>query len=255
MARIKILVVIPTYNEKDSLPEIAPQVLNLKEDVGLLIVDDASPDGTGQVAETLARNYPQRMWVLHRTGKNGLGSAYLDGFRWGISKLDGVDYFVQMDADGSHDPEAVLSLTEAAKSADLVIGSRYLNGIRILDWPMRRLLLSYISNLVTRYASGLPLTDCTSGFKCFRRATVEKILTKKIDAMSYDFQVEVNANCLWNRFKLVEVPITFHNRTQGNSKLTRADVVRAALMVSKLGFRRFLPLKLRSPDRLNSASG
>jgi len=249
MGQIRTLVVIPTYNEKYSLPQIAQQVLQLRDNIGLLVVDDASPDGTGQVADDLSRKHPERMWVLHRAVKNGLGSAYLDGFRWGLSHLNGIEYFVQMDADGSHDPAAVLSLEQAAASADLVIGSRYLNGIRILDWPMRRLLLSYISNMVTRLASGLPLTDCTSGFKCFRRATVEKVLTKKIDAMSYDFQVEVNTYCLWSGLKIVEVPITFHNRLKGDSKLTRTDVIRAALMVCTLGFRRLLPHSLRLPNQ------
>ncbi|MCM8811825.1 MAG: polyprenol monophosphomannose synthase [Candidatus Omnitrophica bacterium] len=242
---IKALVIIPTYNERAALPIITPEILALRPDIGLLIVDDNSPDGTGQVAASLCEQFPGRMWVLHRQEKSGLGSAYLQGFRWAIQNIERVEYLLQMDADRSHDPAAIPSLIEAAASADLVIGSRYINGVRILDWPMERLLLSHISNTVTRKLIGLPLTDCTSGFKCFRRETIKKILAREINARSYDFQVAVNTLCHWLNLTITEVPITFHNRSQGISKLTRSDVIRAASLIFKLGFMRFLPRSIR----------
>ena len=250
---LKTLVIIPTYNERESLPEIVPQVLGQGKSIALLIVDDNSPDGTGETAEELAREFSGRMSVLHRAEKNGLGSAYLDGFRWGLGQSKNLDYFIQMDADGSHNPAEIPSLLAAAQSADLIVGSRYLNGVRILDWPIRRLLLSHVSNTITQLATGLPLTDCTSGFKCFRRKTVEKILSVEIHAKSYDFQVEVNTFCKWLGFRLAEIPITFHNRNQGNSKLTRKDILRAATVVFKLAFLRMLPLRFRFAENAKSS--
>ncbi len=238
--RLKTLIVIPTFNERESLPGLARQALNLSEDFCLLVVDDNSPDGTGAAAEKSAQEFPGRMWVLHRPGKQGLGSAYINGFLWGLARPERFGYFIQMDADGSHEPSSIPDLLKAAESADLAIGSRYIGGVRVLDWPMRRLLLSYLSNVLVRVATGLPLSDCTSGFKCFPRRTMERIPWEKIHAMSYDFQIEVNFFCRSIGLRLQEVPITFLNRNQGASKLSRADIIRAAGALRRLALQRII---------------
>ncbi len=232
----KALVVIPTFNERESLTGIVQRLLKSQEDISVLIIDDNSPDGTGIAAEQLARESANRVWVIHRSAKLGLGSAYIKGFQWGLSRE--FELFLEMDADGSHDPASVSSLLGAAVSADVVIGSRYLNGVRVLDWPMRRLLLSYLSNIFTRWSTGLPLTDCTSGFKCFHRRVLEQIRLDKIVTTSYDFQVEMNTLSMWHGFTFKEVPITFSNRIYGISKLSKADVLKAIIAVMRLGWQR-----------------
>lgn len=228
---MKIVAVIPTYNEYDNIARLIGEVLAQSPDLQVFIVDDNSPDGTGELVESLARKN-SRIHILRRPGKMGLGSAYCDGFR---AALDyGADYIVEMDADFSHDPATIPRFLEMMSDYDLVIGSRYLNGISVVNWPLRRLMLSYFANVYTRIITGLRIADCTSGFKCFRRQVIESIDLSRIRSDGYSFQIEMNFRCVEMGFRVGEIPIIFIDRHSGSSKMSKRIVREAVLMVWKL---------------------
>lgn len=227
----KAFVVIPTYNERDNLPKIVAEVLKQDERLHLLIVDDNSPDGTGQLADHLAEQCPA-IHVLHRPAKLGLGSAYREGFRKALEL--GADLLIEMDADFSHDPAMLPVFLEKITTADLVIGSRYLNGISVVNWPLRRLILSYGANWYTRLITGLTIMDCTSGFKCFRRELIEQIDLSSIKSDGYSFQIEMHFRSAELGARIVEVPIIFIDRRVGQSKMSKKIVREAIFMVWKL---------------------
>jgi dolichol-phosphate mannosyltransferase len=228
---VKAVVVIPTYNERDNLEKLTTKVLAQDDSISILIVDDNSPDGTGTLADMMAESNP-RIQVLHRKGKLGLGSAYREGFRLALDQ--GADYIIEMDADFSHDPEILPRFFEKMSDFDLVIGSRYLNGVSVVNWPIRRLILSYFASVYTRIITGLRISDCTSGFKCFSRYALEKINLDKIKSDGYSFQIEMNYRCVEQGFRVGEVPIIFIDRHAGSSKMSKKIVREAVVMVWKL---------------------
>ncbi len=223
--RGRALVVLPTYNEVESLERILPRILTQDDRLDVLVVDDASPDGTGDVADRLAEE-SDRVSVIHRAGKLGLGSAYLAGFRWGLEL--GYDYLLEMDADFSHDPEYLGAFLQAIASHDVVIGSRYVRGVNVVNWPMSRLLLSYFANKYARWVTGLPLTDSTSGFKCFRRRVLEAIDLESVASTGYAFQIEMDFRAWKLGFDITEIPIVFVERAEGQSKMA-GWIVREAI--------------------------
>jgi len=222
----RALVIMPTYNELEALGSIVPLVLAQDDRIDALIIDDASPDGTGALADELAAGN-DRIHVMHRAGKLGLGTAYLEGFRYGLDA--GYGYLLEMDSDGSHDPKYLSDLLEAVDAgADLAIGSRYVRGVNVINWPMSRLLLSYFANKYARWITGLPLTDATSGFKCFRRRALEAIDLGKVGSTGYAFQVEMDFRVWKKGLSLIEVPIVFVDREHGVSKMS-GEIVREAV--------------------------
>lgn len=222
------LVVVPTFNERENLPAILPRILATDERLDVLVVDDGSPDGTGQIADEMAAAEP-RIHVLHRTAKQGLGRAYLAGFRWALER-DYVWVF-EMDADFSHDPKYLTDFLQAAESADLVLGSRYARGVNVINWPMSRLLLSWFANKYVRWITGLPLTDATGGFKCFRRKVLETIPLDRVRSNGYAFQIEMSYRAWKRGFRLAEIPIVFVDRVEGTSKMNKRIVREAVWMV------------------------
>lgn len=228
-----VLVIIPTYNERENLAIIAGRLHAAVPDAHLLVVDDSSPDGTGAIAEELAA---REDWldVLHRTSKNGLGAAYVAGFGW--AKQHGYDVVVEMDADGSHAPEQLPRLLAALEHADLVLGSRWVDGGAVVNWPTSRKLLSRGGNAYTRVALGLPLRDATGGYRAYRRDVLDRVLEKGVASQGYCFQVDL-AWQIWKAgYRVVEVPITFVERERGESKMSRAIVVEALWRVTVWGF-------------------
>jgi dolichol-phosphate mannosyltransferase len=226
------LVIIPTYNEAGNLPTLAPQILSQDPCLEILIVDDASPDGTGELASAMATNEP-RLHVLKRSGKLGLGTAYLAGFTWALER--GYDLVFEMDADFSHDPVHLKDFLKAAEGADLVLGSRYLGGkVTVVNWPMGRLLLSYCANIYARWITGLRIWDLTGGFKCFRRGVLEAIDLPRVRSNGYAFQIEMSVRAWRKGFKLKEIPIVFVDRTEGQSKMNKAIVREAVWVVPRL---------------------
>ena len=223
--------VIPTYNEHENIEKLATEVLSMDNSIHILIVDDNSPDGTGELADRMAAA-DDRIHVLHRKGKLGLGSAYREGFRLAIDQ--GADYIVEMDADFSHDPAILPRFFEKMSEYDLVIGSRYLNGVSVVNWPLRRLMLSYFASVYTRVITGLRISDCTSGFKCFNRKVLEAIDLNRIRSDGYSFQIEMNYRCVEKGFRVGEVPIIFIDRHAGSSKMSKKIVREAVIMVWKL---------------------
>ncbi len=228
---MKALVVVPTYNERENLGEIVPRILAVDPCFEVLIVDDASPDGTGELADELAARIP-RVHAIHRSGKLGLGSAYRAGFRFALER--DYDLIFEMDADLSHDPGTLPEFLVAIADADLVIGSRYLRGVTVVNWPMGRLLLSYAANRYTRIITGLPLCDSTTGFKCFRRQVLEAIDLANVRSEGYSFQIEMNFKAWKKGFRIKEIPIIFSDRRVGHSKMSKQIVREAALMVWRL---------------------
>ncbi|HEY1173577.1 MAG TPA: polyprenol monophosphomannose synthase [Verrucomicrobiae bacterium] len=229
----KALVIVPTYNERDNLPPLVAKLLSLPIQIDLLVVDDNSPDGTGQIADDLAAKHPQ-VKVLHRAEKNGLGRAYCAGFAWALER--GYEYIMEMDGDFSHNPDDIAKFLEAAKDADLVIGSRYCNGIRVINWPLTRLMLSMGAGMYVRIITGMPFSDPTGGFKCFRRHALKSIDLDNVRSNGYSFQIELTHK-LWRQgMRVVEVPIIFTDRFQGTSKISRKIVYEAVFMVWRLLF-------------------
>jgi dolichol-phosphate mannosyltransferase len=230
----RALVVMPTYNEAPNLLTIVPVVLDCDSRIDVLVVDDGSPDGTGEIADRLAEER-DRVSVIHREGKQGLGSAYLRGFTWGLER--GYDYLLEMDSDHSHDPKYLTDLLDAVeKDYDLVIGSRYVTGVNVINWPMSRLFLSWFANKYARVITGLPLSDATAGFKCFRREVLEAIDFSKVGSTGYAFQIEMDFRAWKKGFRLGEVPIVFVDRMDGESKMSRAIVREAVWRVWALRF-------------------
>ncbi len=220
----RALVVIPTYNEASNVAQLVLQVLEQDPRLEVLIVDDGSPDGTGQIADDMARANP-RVHALHRQAKLGLGTAYITGFKWALER--GYDYIFEMDADFSHDPAHLKEFLRAIQDADLVLGSRYLDGkVTIVNWPMSRLMLSYFANIYARWFTGLRIWDLTGGFKCFRRRVLE--------AIDLAFQIEMSVRAWRKGFKLREIPIVFVDRAEGQSKMNRAIVREAVWKVPRL---------------------
>ncbi len=221
----KALVIFPTYNERDNIERIIPAVLSKDQSLQVLVVDDNSPDGTGQAADRMAGEN-DRIHVLHRDKKDGLGRAYLAGFKWALAEK--FDYIFEMDADFSHNPDYIPDFLEAIKEYDLVIGSRYISGVNVINWPMSRLLLSYFANFYTRVITGLPVRDGTGGFKCFRREVLETIRLDEIKSNGYIFQIEVSVRAWKRGFKIKEIPIVFVDREKGVSKMSK-KIVREAI--------------------------
>ena len=235
----KTLVIVPTYNERDNLPLLADRLLKLAVPVDLLVVDDNSPDGTGRLADELSARHPA-IHVLHRERKEGLGRAYCAGFGWALER--DYEFILEMDGDFSHNPDDIPKFLEAAQVADLVLGSRYCNGIRVINWPLGRLMLSLSAAKYVRIITGMPFTDPTGGFKCFRRAALQSIDLKGVQSNGYSFQIELTHKIWRQGMEVVEVPITFTDRFLGSSKMSKAIVREALWMVWKLwmqnGFRR-----------------
>lgn len=228
---MKALVVIPTYNEKDNLPRIVPEVLAQDERISILVVDDNSPDGTGQLADGMAAEN-SRMHVLHRPGKQGLGKAYLAGFEWALAR--DFDRIIEMDADFSHNPKYLGPMLRASEEADLVLGSRYISGVNVINWPMSRLLLSYFANVYARVITGMAVRDLTGGFKCFRRAVLETLNLQAVHSNGYAFQIEMSFRAHRKGFRIKEIPIVFVDREHGQSKMSKSIVREAVWMVPKL---------------------
>jgi dolichol-phosphate mannosyltransferase len=228
----KALVIVPTYNEKENVTRIVPAILAQDASLEVLVVDDGSPDGTGPIVDGMAAADP-RIHAIHRAGKLGLGTAYIAGFKWALER----DYALifEMDADFSHPPERIPDFLRAAETADLVLGSRYLNGqINVVNWPMSRLILSYSANVYARGVTGLQLFDATGGFKCFRREVLEAIDLDDVRSNGYAFQIEMSFRAWKKGFRLVEIPIVFVDRTQGASKMSKTIVREAVWMVWRL---------------------
>jgi len=225
------LVVVPTYNERENLPPLTQRLMALPVPVELLVVDDNSPDGTGKLADELSAQYPG-IHVIHRNEKTGLGRAYVAGFKWALAHQ--YEYVFELDGDLSHNPDDIPMFLEAAKDADLVLGSRYMNGIRIINWPLSRLMLSKGAAKYVQWVTGMPFTDPTGGYKCFRRRALQAINLEEINSNGYSFQIEMT-HVLWRQgLRVVEVPIIFTDRFQGRSKMSRVIVREALWMVWRL---------------------
>ncbi|MBI4522115.1 MAG: polyprenol monophosphomannose synthase [Gemmatimonadetes bacterium] len=232
LARGRAIDVLPTYNERENLPRIVPRILEQRPNLDILVVDDSSPDGTGELADQLSRDNP-RVHVLHRQGKQGLGVAYLEGFRWALAH----DYalVLQMDADFSHDPVHIPQFLAAAEAYDVVVGSRYVHGrVRVVNWPVGRLLLSYFGTVYARVITGLPVTDATSGFKCWHRHVLESIRLDAVESNGYAFQIETSFRAWKRGFTIGEIPIVFVERDTGQSKMSKKIVREAVWKVWKL---------------------
>jgi len=236
----RALVIIPTYNEKENIRGIVPAVLEQAANVAVLVVDDGSPDGTGAIVKEMAAANP-RVHLLERSGKQGLGTAYIAGFKWGLAQ--GFDYLMEMDADFSHDPKEIPNFLKAIETNDLVLGSRYKDGVRVVNWPLRRLFLSKGASYYVRVITGLPVADPTGGFKCFRRRVLESLDLDAVRSNGYAFQIEMTHKTWMNGFRVAEIPITFADRHAGRSKMSGHIVQEALWMVWALtaanGFRRW----------------
>lgn len=225
------LVIIPTYNEAANVEAVISMVLNTLDTLDVLIVDDNSPDGTGAIADAVALRQP-RVHVLHRPAKLGLGTAYIAGFHYAVNRK--YEYVFEMDADLSHDPAYIPDMLSAIEGADLVIGSRYLTGVNVINWPMHRLLLSYFANMYARIVTGIPVRDLTGGFKCFRRRVLEALDLDAVVSEGYAFQIEMTFRCRQQGFRVREIPIVFTDRMHGATKMDEMVVFEAVLLVWKL---------------------
>ncbi len=221
----RTLIVMPTYNERENLPQIVPEVLSKDPGIHVLIVDDNSPDGTGQVADELAAR-EERIHVMHRPGKLGLGTAYIAGFKWALER--DYEFIFEMDSDFSHNPDHIPEFLAAAKDYDLVLGSRYLKGVTVVNWPMSRLLLSYFANKYSRIITGLPFSDTTGGFKCYRKKVLQTIELDRITSEGYSFQIETTFRAWRKGFKIGEIKIVFTDRAEGTSKMS-GRIIREAV--------------------------
>jgi dolichol-phosphate mannosyltransferase len=230
--RDRSVVIVPTYNEKENIERIIEAILSQDESIDVLVVDDGSPDGTGEIVDALSNANP-RVHALHRAAKLGLGTAYVTGFKWALAR--DYQFIFEMDADFSHAPERLPEFLRAIETADLVIGSRYQNGqVNVVNWPMGRLFLSYSANIYARRVTGLPVFDATGGFKCFRRRVLETIDLDDIRSNGYAFQIEMNVRAWKKGFRIIEIPIVFVDRTEGSSKMSKKIVREAVWMVWRL---------------------
>ncbi len=231
------VVIIPTYNEKENIEKIIRKVFSLPKEFDVLIVEDNSPDGTAQIVKSLMQEFPDRLFIEERKGKLGLGTAYMHGFKWALEK--NYDFVFEMDADFSHNPEDLLRLYNACvvEGADLAIGSRYSNGVNVVNWPMNRVLISYFGSMYVRKITGIPVRDTTAGFKCYRRIVLENIDYDQIKHIGYGFQIEMKFTVWKLGFKIMEVPIIFTDRTEGTSKMSKGIFREAIFGVLNLKIR------------------
>lgn len=227
----KSIIVIPTYNEVENISKLIDTIFNVKSDIDILIVDDNSPDGTAEVVSSLMKK-DSRIHLIKRPEKMGLGTAYCDGFKYALEK--GFDYIFEMDADFSHNPEDIPRFLEEIHNYDLVIGSRYVSGVNVVNWPLKRLILSYGANLYTRIITGMPIHDATGGFKCFRAKSLKKIDLNKIKSNGYGFQIEMNFRLWKSGARIKEIPIIFIDRRSGVSKMNKKIIYEAIFLVWKL---------------------
>ncbi len=228
------LVIIPTYNEKDNIERIIRKVFSLEKDFDILIVEDNSPDGTAHIVKTLMPEFPDRLFIEERKGKLGLGTAYIHGFKWALQR--GYGFMFEMDADFSHNPDDLLRLYDAAKNqgADLAIGSRYVTGVNVVNWPIGRVLMSYYASAYVRFVTRMKIWDTTAGFKCYSRKVLETIDLDKIRFTGYAFQIEMKYTAWKLGFKITEVPIIFTDRTMGESKMSKGIFKEAVFGVISL---------------------
>jgi dolichol-phosphate mannosyltransferase len=215
----KSLVIIPTYNEKENIDRMIKLVFSLNHPFHILIIDDNSPDGTGEIIKTLKKDYPEKLFLIERKGKLGLGTAYITGFKWALE--NGYEYIFEMDADFSHDPKDLLRLYKSCSNgADLTVGSRYKSGVNVVNWPIGRVIMSYYASVYVRIITGLPIKDTTAGFKCYHRKVLEAIDFDKIRFKGYAFQIEMKFTAWKMGFKIEEIPIIFTDRKEGQSKMS-----------------------------------
>jgi dolichol-phosphate mannosyltransferase len=214
------LIIIPTYNEKENIEKIILKVFSLDVDFDILIVDDGSPDGTANIVKEIQKSYTKNLHIVERTGKLGLGTAYIFGFKWALK--NNYDYIFEMDADFSHDPDDLIRLYKACheEKGDVAIGSRYIKGVNIVNWPMSRLLMSFFASKYVKIITGMPIHDSTAGFKCYKRSVLEKINLEKIQFVGYAFQIEMKFTAWKYGFNVVEVPVIFTDRQEGASKMS-----------------------------------
>ena len=233
------IVIIPTYNEKENIERIIRKVLSLEGQYNILIIEDGSPDGTAAIVKGLQAEFPSRLFMIERAGKQGLGTAYITGFKWSVEQ--GYDYVFEMDADFSHNPDDLPLLYKACseEGADLAIGSRYCNGISVINWPIGRVIMSYYASVYVRTVLGMKVYDTTAGFKCYRRRVLETIDLDRIRMKGYGFQIEMKYTAYRLGFKVTEVPIIFVNRKLGTSKMSSGIFGEAFWGVIKLRFRKF----------------
>lgn len=231
------LVIIPTYNEKENIQAIIEAVFNQKKKFHILVVDDNSPDGTAEIVERLITQYSDALFIEKRMGKNGLGTAYIHGFKWAIQKK--YDYIIEMDADFSHNPKDLVRLYEACEKegADVSIGSRYSQGVNVVNWPMKRVLLSYFASKYVRFITRIPIHDTTAGFVCYKRSVLETIKLNKIRFVGYAFQIEMKFKAWKHNFKIKEVSVIFTDRTEGTSKMSDGIIYEALFGVLKMRFK------------------
>ncbi len=236
---MKPIAISPTYNERKNISELISRVLSSYDGIDILVVDDNSPDGTAHVVKEIIQK-DKRVHILERSGKLGLGTAYCAGFQWALE--NGYDRIIQIDADMSHNPDDIVHLLAESKNFDVVIGSRYINGVNVVNWPLRRLILSYAANLYAQIITGLPIKDATGGFKCFKSRVLETIDLSKITSEGYSFQIEMNFISWVKGFKIKEIPIIFSDRTVGESKMSKGIIFEAIYMVPLLKLRKIFRL-------------
>ena len=236
----KALIIVPTYNESANIERLVKEIHRYQKEVNILFVDDNSPDGTADLVKKIQKEKKQ-VHLLSRSGKMGLGTAYLAGFKYAIGK--GYDYIFEMDADFSHDPKEIPVFLKTIADYDLVLGSRYIKGVNVVNWPLRRLLLSYFANVYTRVITGLPVNDATGGFKCFRREVLESLDFDKVKSNGYAFQIELSFKAWQNGFRIKEIPIIFIDRIAGVSKLSKSIMWEAVFLVWKLRFNKIFAKK------------
>lgn len=234
MNRSDSIVIIPTYNEKENIEKIIRAVFSLEKNFDILVIEDNSPDGTAQIVSRLMKEFPERLYMIERKGKLGLGTAYITGFKWGLE--NGYEYIFEMDADFSHNPADLPRLYKACseEGADLAIGSRYITGVNVVNWPMGRVLMSYYASKYVRFITGIPVHDTTAGFKCYRRKVLETIDLDNIHFKGYAFQIEMKFTTYKFGFKIKEVPVIFINRELGTSKMSGGIFSEALFGVIKL---------------------
>jgi dolichol-phosphate mannosyltransferase len=228
---MKTLIIIPTYNERDNIRKLIPEIKRINKKVDILVIDDSSSDGTADIVYNFSKK-DKKIKLMKRPYKSGLGKAYIDGFKYALQNK--YDLIFEMDADFSHDPKYIPDFLKEIRNYDLVIGSRYINGVSVVNWPISRLVLSQFANFYARFITGLPLTDCTSGYKCYRRKVIEAIDLNKIHSDGYAFQIEMHYKAWKKGFKIKEIPIIFVDRHSGTSKMSRKVVFEAAVVVWKL---------------------
>ena len=233
------LIIIPTYNEKENIENIILEIFDLEESFNIIIIDDGSPDGTAKIVKELQKKYSKSLFLKERSGKLGLGTAYIHGFKWALE--NNFEYIFEMDADFSHDPKDLPRLYEAChkNNGDLAIGSRYVKGVNIVNWPMSRLLMSFFASKYVKTITGMPIHDSTAGFKCYKRKVLEKINLDKIEFIGYAFQIEMKFKSWKYGFNIVEVPVIFTDRQEGNSKMSGGIFYEALFGVIKMKLKSF----------------